>query len=184
MARDLSPIRRHHFYDTEFIDHGARLPLDLISLGIVSETGAEYYAVSSEFDQDAALASDFHVAYVLPHLPSITVNGKWTLDLRSELVKSRAQIATEVWDFLTNYQTESPRLWAWYDAHDFLALTQLWGPLHALPDLLPMNGLDLKQEYDRQGMAEKPPTDASEHNALADARWNRELAYWLGIIER
>jgi len=35
------------FYDTEFIDNGRTI--ELISIGVVSEDGREYYAISTEF---------------------------------------------------------------------------------------------------------------------------------------
>jgi hypothetical protein len=170
-----------HFYDTEFIDDGRTV--DLISIGIVCEDGTYYYAVSSEFDQSKLLATPWLVDNVWPHLP-LRDNQVGGLELNptSIWVKDRATIAQEVWEFLTMGGRDTPELWAWYDAHDFIALTQLWGPLHQIPDLLPKCGRDLKQEFDRQGQRWKPPTDGSEHNALADARWDRQVAELLGII--
>ena len=41
-----------YFLDTEFIEHPNTI--QLISIGIVSEDGREYYAVSSEFNYDDA----------------------------------------------------------------------------------------------------------------------------------
>ena len=42
-----------YFYDCEFIEDGRTI--DLVSIGIVDETGTrEYYAVSTDFDPDRA----------------------------------------------------------------------------------------------------------------------------------
>lgn len=41
-----------YFYDTEFIDDGRTI--ELISIGMVSEDGREYYAVSTAFDPQQA----------------------------------------------------------------------------------------------------------------------------------
>src|SRR3954452_23658432 len=38
---------RRYFYDTEFIEDGTTI--DLVSIGVVDETGREFYAVSTEF---------------------------------------------------------------------------------------------------------------------------------------
>lgn len=167
-----------YFYDTEFMDQGDLAPLDLISIGIVAEDGSEYYAVSDECDQLVIRRHPWMAGNVWPHLP---LNDRGWLDLDHPQVKNRSAIAREVLAFLTSDGTV-PELWAWYDAHDFIALTQLWGPLHQLPEGLPKCGRDLKQEFDRQGCTWKPPTDANEHNALADARWNMKLAAYLGLL--
>ena len=39
---------RRFFYDTEFIEDGTTI--DLVSIGVVDETGREFYAVSTQFD--------------------------------------------------------------------------------------------------------------------------------------
>ena len=46
-----APLRcrvRRFFYDTEFIEDGTTI--DLVSIGVVDETGREFYAVSTQFD--------------------------------------------------------------------------------------------------------------------------------------
>ena len=42
-----------YFYDTEFIEDGTTI--DLVSIGVVDETGREFYAVSTEFDGSRAI---------------------------------------------------------------------------------------------------------------------------------
>ena len=44
---------RRFFYDTEFIEDGTTI--DLVSIGVVDETGREFYAVSTEFDPSKAI---------------------------------------------------------------------------------------------------------------------------------
>lgn len=55
-----------YFYDTEFFERMVtpwfgkkRHQIDLISIGIVSEDGREYYAVSNEFDLDGAWKNEW-----------------------------------------------------------------------------------------------------------------------------
>jgi len=42
------------FYDCEFIENGTTI--DLISIGMVTSDGREYYAISEEFDHQALLS--------------------------------------------------------------------------------------------------------------------------------
>ncbi|KKL00056.1 hypothetical protein LCGC14_2628920, partial [marine sediment metagenome] len=53
------------FLDTEFIDDGKTI--EPISIGIITETGAEFY-VELEFDEEKARRIPFLVEHVLPHL--------------------------------------------------------------------------------------------------------------------
>jgi hypothetical protein len=172
-----------YFYDTEFIDDGRTI--DLISIGIVCEDGTDYYAVSSEFSESKLLAHPWLVDNVWPYLPwRLDRLVGLELDPNSLWVKDRVTIAQEVWEFLTVNGRGEPELWAYYAAYDHVALAQLWGPMTQLPELLPKRTNDLQQEFERQGLTEKPPTGDGEHNALAGARWNLELAHWLGIVNR
>ena len=41
-----------YFYDCEFIEDGRTI--ELVSIGVVDETGREFYAVSTEFDPSRA----------------------------------------------------------------------------------------------------------------------------------
>jgi hypothetical protein len=55
----VSKVTRY-FYDTEFNDDGSTI--DLVSIGIVSDDGREYYAVSSEFDVHPDVKSRSQIA--------------------------------------------------------------------------------------------------------------------------
>src|SRR5258707_10218857 len=103
-------------YDTEFLEDGKTI--DLISIGMVREDGAEYYAENSEADWDRMKKSDWLVRNVLPGLKIV---GRKSLDtylknspnsfprppiefvdpdVTSSLVKPRQVIANEVRDFI------------------------------------------------------------------------------------
>ena len=75
-----------YFYDTEFIDNGRII--DLISIGVVSEDGREFYAVSTEFDPESA--GRWVRTHVLPKLPPPA----------SRLWRSRREIREGLEDFL------------------------------------------------------------------------------------
>ncbi|MCK9930006.1 3'-5' exoribonuclease [Frankia sp. Mgl5] len=161
------------FYDTEFLERGPKHPIDLISIGMVREDGAEYYAISSEFDATAVRAHPWLRENVWPYLPQLN-NG--ALDVRHIDVKPRHVIAAEVASFVR--EKPRPELWAYYGAYDHVALCQLFGRMADLPDGFPMWTNDLMQEITRLGIArdELPEQGQNLHKAIDDARWNRDAA--------
>ncbi|MFW0791692.1 polyadenylate-specific 3'-exoribonuclease AS [Gordonia sp. CPCC 205333] len=152
------------FYDSEFIEDGHTI--DLVSLGVVAEDGREFYAVSTEFDESRA--GDWVRAHVLPKLPSPA----------SKVWKSRRAIRDELLEFLTADGSEI-ELWAWVGAYDHVALCQLWGPMTALPRIIPRYTRELKQSWDDAGRPALPAAPRDAHDALADARHN--LRKWEAI---
>jgi len=181
------------FYDTEFREDGHTI--DLLSIGIVRETGESYYAVVSDADWDAVRKDRWLLENVWPGMPvrglkwkPVTIGSKivqridtaGVLDTSSALVKPKWVIANEVRDFLT--ETPGLELWAWYAAYDHVALAQLWGRMIGLPDGIPMWTSDLRQEAERLGNPALPEQQEGVHNALADARHNLVRAQALGLV--
>ena len=156
------------FYDCEFIEDG--VTIDLVSIGVVDETGREYYAVSTEFDPERA--GPWVRANVLPKLPSPS-DKAW---------RSRAQIRADLLEFfgVADGQKADIELWAWIAAYDHVVLAQLWGAMPALPRQIPRFTNELRQRWEDAGRPRLPPAPLDAHDALADARHN--LARWR-IIE-
>jgi hypothetical protein len=152
-----------YFFDTEFYEDGKTI--DLISIGIVTEDGRELYAVSQEAQLHRV--SDWVRANVLPHLPRYG-DPAWM---------SRADIANAVRAFVI--PEPKPELWAYYADYDWVVLCQLFGTMLGLPKGWPMFCRDLKQLSVDVGSPKHPPDPKDEHNALADARWNRDLYAFL-----
>jgi hypothetical protein len=152
---------RRFFYDTEFIEDGTTI--DLVSIGVVDETGREFYAVSTEFDPERAIP--WVRRNVLEQLPPPS-DRAW---------RSRERIRDDLLAFLTG-PGEEIELWAWFAAYDHVALCQLWGPMPALPRAIPRFTRELRQRWDDVGRPELPPKPADAHDALVDARYN--LARW------
>ncbi|AOX05332.1 hypothetical protein BJP05_03475 [Corynebacterium sp. NML98-0116] len=146
-----------YFYDTEFIEDGSTI--ELVSIGIVAEDGREYYAVSNEFD--ATRANQWVRDNVLDKLPGAG-HPAW---------KSREQIRSEVYDFLTTPRS-APELWAWVGAYDHVVLAQLWGDMTGLPKNLPRFTRELKQYWEMAGRPRLPQVPRGNHDALVDARHN------------
>ncbi|MBK0868507.1 MAG: polyadenylate-specific 3'-exoribonuclease AS [Saccharopolyspora sp.] len=145
------------FYDCEFIEDGQTI--DLVSIGMVDETGREFYAVSTDFD--AGRAGQWVRRNVLPQLPP-PADGAW---------RPRARIREELYEFLTA-RHDNIELWAWYAAYDHVALAQLWGAMPALPSRIPKFTRDLRQRWEDVGKPKLPSAPANAHDALADARHN------------
>ena len=149
------------WFDTEFYEDGERI--NLISIGLVREDGATYYA---ETLRAHALASGnpWLKANVWPHLQ------------HGDAVKERADIAREIVEFAG----DSPQFWAYYADYDWVALCQLFGTMMDLPKGWPMYCRDLKQRVDEQGGGVRLPAQTgAEHHALADAIWTKDTWDWL-----
>jgi hypothetical protein len=149
---DETAAKTRVWFDTEFIEDGRTI--DLLSIGMVREDGAEYYAECEECDLNRA--SDWVKANVFPHLRRV-----WL---------PRLTIAREIREFVG----PRPEFWAYYADYDWVALCQLYGTMMDLPAGWPMFCLDIKQEAHRIGNPSLPTLGKSEHDALADARWNRK----------
>ena len=112
----------NYYIDTEFIEDGSTI--DLISIGIVSGDGREYYAISTEFKpRKASQWVKDNVLSQLPPKPS-AIHNPWispTDREASKAWKSRKTIAAEVEEFLLGtderpsidgYLGKSPEIWA------------------------------------------------------------------------
>lgn len=153
-----------YFIDTEFIEDGQTI--DLISIAIVAEDGQWYYGISNECDHDKA--SDWVKANVLIHLGSPDGDGPaW---------KDRRTIRDEILAFVG---PEKPEFWGYYADYDWVVFCWLFGTMMDLPRHFPMYCRDLKQTLDERGNPCVPFNLDNGHNALSDARWNRQVYQWL-----
>ena len=85
-------------------------------------------------------------------------------------------------------KTTNLKFYGYYSAYDHVVLCWLFGKMIDLPKGFPMYTIDLKQMLDEKEMARQDCTDmvelrnlptypkqTKEHNALTDAKWNKEL---------
>jgi hypothetical protein len=150
-----------YFYDCEFIEDGRTI--ELVSIGVVDETGREFYAVSTEFDPSRAI--DWVRRNVLDKLPG-PADPAW---------RSRTQIRDDLLSYLTG--PGGPiELWAWMASYDHVVLAQIWGDMRALPRVIPRFTHELRQHWEALGEPPLPAAPPDQHDALADARHN--LARW------
>jgi hypothetical protein len=159
------------FLDTEFIERGNKYPVTLISIGIAAENGARMYAVSSEFDE--ADCNDWVKQNVLPEL---NVWGE-----RSTV----SEIADWTRGFVAHNSAGSkPEFWGYYCDYDWVVFAQMFGTMMDLPKGWPMYCRDLKQLCDDLGNPKLPEQTSTEHNALSDAIWNKQVYEFLMEVKR
>jgi hypothetical protein len=152
--------RTRYYLDTEFIERGRQHPIELISIGIVCEDNREFYTVSSEFNPDHA--SQWVKDNVIAKLGDI--NG---------FCSPVAQIAQEVRTFCDPDKYGKQEFWGYYSDYDWVVFCQMFGSMIDLPKGWPMYCNDIKQLAMDLGNPQLPEQGKGEHNALADARWNR-----------
>jgi len=155
-----------YFLDCEFIEDGCTI--EPISIGVVAEDGREFYAESSQVPWHRA--SDWVNENVRPHLVNDT-----------PVTTTEGEIARRLRDFIGD---DSPEFWSWCSAYDWVAICQLYGSMVDKPAGWPSYCRDIQQELDRYGIGDDQligtvPQDGDAHNALADARWHRDIHAWL-----
>lgn len=149
-----------YFFDTEFIENPGTIKL--ISIGIVSEKGQEYYAVNSECD--LTQASPWVQENVITKLPP-REDPAW---------KTSNQIKADIVEFVD----DKPEFWGWYSSFDWVVFCWLFGRLVDLPPHFPKHCRDIRQLSDGIGNPDLPNylaigSGENKHNALTDARWNK-----------
>lgn len=150
------------WFDTEFIEDGKTI--DLLSIGMVREDGAELYL--ENLSADVNMASDWVKENVICYLDYVK-HGV-----------AREEIGPKV----TAFAGEKPEFWAYYADYDWVVLCQLFGTMMQLPEGWPMYCRDVKQLCDSVGNPKLPRQAGAEHHALADARWTKQAWEFLAPL--
>ena len=172
-----------YFLDTEFIEQPGFM--QLISIGIVAEDGRTFYAENMSFDEREA--SEWVRENVLSKLRWWTKRGGcsqafWRMDKlgsREEKTEVFGTI-TAIKDVLLRFfnRDDNFEFWGYYSDYDWVNFSWIFGRMIDLPRGFPKYCRDLKQLLDESGK-EKIPDPTNEHNALADALWNKRLYEYL-----
>lgn len=150
------------FLDTEFFEDGPKVPIKLISIGIVAESGEQLYVVNNDFNFD--YSSDWLRANVKPNL----------MDGKPDVLPFQS-IGHFVQAFISRVSgSEKPEFWGYYSDYDWVVFCQLFGNMVNLPKTFPMFCLDIKQYAVMLGNPKLPKQLMASHNALYDARWNKQ----------
>lgn len=173
-----------YYLDCEFIEDG--VTIDLLSIALVCEDGRELYYQNASAKFKAA--SDWVWRNVFPHLKHFDMRGeRYCREIKNSLQTSlsakchdefcpwryKSEIRDNVKAFIDIEKNGKPEIWGYYSAYDWVAFCQLFGAMIELPKGYPMFCRDIIQECKRLGNPELPKQDKSEHDCLADARWNK-----------
>lgn len=164
------------FYDFEFLEDGHTI--QPISFGAVTDTGSRLYVVNADLDEHRVARHEWLGEHVWPFLPTIPCKpgcrcaqrGRGHLDREHPDVRPLPQFARTIDAFMA--AAGPAELWADYAAYDHVTLSQLYGPMTALPPYMPRFTHDIQQEAARLGLrdTELPQTGPEgEHHALHDA---------------
>lgn len=176
--------------------------IELISIGIVNDRGETFYAISKEFDVKAAYKNEWLRDNVLEPIRkeylsrshgdyknhALTVYSS-TLSgykrLFATVGKSKEEIKNGILHFMRRDSfcgsCPTPEFYAYYADYDWVVFCWLFGRMIDLPKGMPMYCKDLKQMMDEKGLDNQwkakfvPQIGITLHNALEDAKWNREL---------
>lgn len=164
----------NYFIDTEFFEDGPSKPIQLISIGIVSEEGKEFYIENQDVDLNTV--SDWLKTNVVPHLFRTTqkIQGKAFKEGEAFGVLPHKDIGPAVMKFIG--MDPKPLFWGYFADYDWVVFCQLFGSMINLPPTFPNLCFDMKQEMRRLNLS-KPilKMTGPAHNALADAHWHKDL---------
>lgn len=169
-----------YFLDTEFYEEPGTI--DLISIALVAEDGAEFYRGNNEHNATRAKAGNpWLLDNVYPHLPQ-------DYEERKRFWLSRDRLRFELHEFFTHEERTGnvqPEIWGYFADYDWVAFCWIFGRMIELPPWMPRYCLDLKQwmRYLDVSRDELPEQSSTEHDALNDARWNKEVFEFLSNHE-
>lgn len=156
-----------YFFDTEF--HEDASGVELISIGIVADDGREFYAINNEYDPKRATEwlKQNVIANLIPK--GLVVTPFLAPDEIGAAIRGFCYPASEEWAYGTT------EFWGYYAAYDWYLLCRLMGGMLNTPKGWPYYAKDVivLADHLRIPRAALPPDPQDEHNALADARWNK-----------
>jgi hypothetical protein len=176
-----------YFFDCEFDEDGETIrPL---SIGIIAEDGRTFYAEWQHADLDRC--NDFVKENVLPHMkwlgkefaepgPPCMTSTEGHIEMCDDARMIRLFLEKWIGD------DKDIEFWAYYGSYDWIVVCQLFGKMIDLPRHWPKYVLDIVQRLkiaDKGGWTfEMPKQEGTEHHALADAEWNRDVCYVLDQV--
>ena len=162
-----------YFLDTEFIEYPNTI--ELISVALVHEDGKSIYAENA--DCDYTKAGEWVNRNVIPNLLFKDGNRNFEKAPDNSL-KIKAPLKAIESLILGFIGCDKPIFYGYYSAYDWVVFCWIFGSMVELPKGWPMYCRDLKQLADGLN---KPRFEGpkNKHNALTDARWNKEFYEYL-----
>jgi len=183
------------YLDTEFLAKG--YTLELVSIAVVPEEPdlVPFYAESFDFawsPDDHAQRDRANLRWlednVRPALWSTTDHDerRWRsqrAQVRGGWMTNRA-IAASLYEYVESVRRgvddrRPVEFWTYYGAYDWVLLSFLYGGMLSMPKSWPMQDRDLREVLaDMCGIPTPEAMGYTEHHALDDARWNRDVHRW------
>ncbi|MFD9443358.1 hypothetical protein [Streptomyces sp. NPDC060001] len=179
---------RNVYLDCEFLRGDPHLS-GLYSIALTDDHGVDYYACNRDGRGFQLSTEEWMLENVVPYLPMMVyrdLQGRPSTVHWDEqhpdyhLVKPASQIRDEIAAYFENTDADETHLYAYYGGQDIFRLHSFWGHDWTLmPDAVPTWFYDLKGLAVQRGNPRLPEQGAGAHNALEDARWNREAHRFL-----
>ena len=161
------------YLDTEFLETGPAAPVELISLALVTDDDRTLYLVNADFDR--ARASDWLRENVLPHLDRDGAPSPVPY----------SQFGPRITEFVADVCAGAkPEFWMWSGAYDFVLLNGCFGRMVDTPPGWPNHFNDLRAWAGRLGNVTVQRTQPHEHDALYDARHDRDAYQFLAATAK
>jgi hypothetical protein len=190
-----------YFYDFEFEENGQ--DIIPISLGMVSEDNRELNLINCDYLYSYAFHEEYWYKGIIKSNPS-----PWLIDNVIEPLLSKLGRYSFTWEepswvlwgvivqeFISDggkYKSRDDiELWGYYAAYDHVCLAQLFGCMGNLPEPIPMFTHEIMQLRKEQPYPPRDLTLLPEHNALADAKfqkllwetWSKQESWWNDNID-
>ena len=163
------------YYDIQMNERGRGLTMELVSIGLVRDDGAEMYAINEECLSNA-MRHPWLSTTAVPHLPirsDDTFIFEWDKEHQEyQYVLALDRLIAQVLQFIT--EDGKPDLWAYYGAYKHVVLSQLFGSQGERPARMPMFTHELQQLAEERPHIFLPAVPENTHHAMNDARWVRE----------
>lgn len=148
------------FFDTELQEDGQTI--ELISLGAVrSDSGATFYAESAEVD--------------------LSKSNPWVVENVHPFLTGLTEPLSSIAERFKQFCAGGKEWWADCPSYDWVKVSQLYGPMAALPAGWPYDAFNLRQLSAELGVpvASWPELAGDAHNALADALHHQDIHAFL-----
>jgi hypothetical protein len=171
-----------YYIDAEFFERPGRI--DLISIGVVRDDGASFYAENKYFSWQM-------IGELARVEGRVGDTPRWLLEnVKPHLAGDDAEMSQrDMVHWITRLVGDDhhPEFWGYYADYDWVVFCWLFGRMIDLPKHFPKYCLDLKQVMHERsgglGYADFPDwvtnVGGEAHNALADARVHRNIHRWL-----
>lgn len=167
-----------YFLDTEFNEEVD--PVELISIGMVTENGREFYAVNETYLPRAKGPKTCNTWVQQNVLPNLFAQFLTNPEPFKPGYPAPAMPLTQIRDGLIEFVGNDPfpEFWAYYGDYDWYLVCRLFGRFDQQPKTWKKAGnicFDVRQFAKHVGVEKTLPKKFEpEHNALIDARWTKQ----------